>query len=1511
MERLKHYSIRLLTACAACTLLLSLTSLIVLNSGVLDRFAQERVIALFNKKFFGRLELQELHLKFPNRVTLINPRIYAPGEKTAALEAQTLSLKFNILSLLQPDIRKLYIRRLTADRFNARIIEQKNGKLNLDLVFKSRDPDSTKTPLDHFFCKILQVSNSNLSYSRNTLHPGSWPLEVTGINAELSSFTVKKKFLGGSVENVRFNIPQYHVALRQVSGKFLFSEARSELLDLKVAANKSEAELSATVDHFNIFSRQPQKELALASSFLNVEKLAVHSDDLQLFYPSPVLPSGIYTFKGNARGKKEHVELLDALLRQGKSRLAVKGELLNLYNRSAFAYALQCDSSKIVEPLVESLLKEGALKDIARKSGDITFFGNAKGTLHAVKGEVTALCLPGELSLNGEASREESGQIAGKGTFILKGCKPHLFLKPENGKSLLNASGTVEGRGNSREVSQLSLDMKLKDSFWQNQPVKEGSVVATYGNQLLNTSLVLNNNPTTFNLDGEIDWKERVPHYHASGKTTALDISKILGSKEVTTNLNGGFAVQGSGFDTKMVNIAAALQFSPSTINTFQLKDRSKVAFEIVQDAASSRASIKSDFLDFLAEGSYTFEELIAIGNLAASAIAREATTQNIWHTGTQQPVTAADVLRSDFRVNYRIVARDISPLVLLFPVQGLSLQGSAEGSAVCHNGECSIGTLINFSKLRSRDDFFLENLTMKADMVCSGSGVPKASAVGRVSSVTVAGKKTGETIFSALYTPASLDGAIDLAIPDPLQKLSAKFTATKGDVGYDLLFHHLSMKDPSGLWQARENSHLIVGRRAARFNRFTIAKGIQQAVFDGELSNAQPGTFQCTLSNLELNELKRFALDPSLDKLAGTINGFLTVSGNPDAKTSTLKVSGADIRYGEILIGYLQANALHSGNQLRFELHSSPLKPEKNAGHATASMNTIDGSGTIPLAISYYPLHLRMPEQEKISATLRSDNLSAQFLEYLLPFFESAEGIIPTTLTIEGRTPKPDIYLTTQLRNTSIKIEPTQVSYRLNGELYVTPKAVELREITVSDNNNGKGVINGVVQLEQLKPRRLELTGRLNRLLLYNKKDKEDDTSFGNITATSRNIVVHGTLSEPVVEGELRIDSADFSLYRLGANESTKYIGVEKFVEFIPRYPAPITPDSENKKIVAKPAEFYHSLIDILQIKNLQLSSIEPLKYTMIFDRLRGEQLESSINNLSLMVSKNNQQYQLFGSVNVVGGKYKFSNSNFDLQDGGKISWNSVDIRSGVMNNLYGSKYISTSNQQSGERDNVKLLLAITGTLNELQVAMGYYLNEQTQPYASMNMIGGQSSQIDPNAELNVISLLLSKQWYVRPGSNGQNGNLAVSSVGLSAGTGILSSRISRVIQDLGGLESFNVNVGMDKRGALRGLDLYLALSVPGTGGKVRFIGTGSSPGSSESTTADYYGTAQKIEYRVTPKVYLEASRSYGQGASVTSSTNLQKPAETWGVSLSYKERFQSWDKFWKRLLPSSDKKR
>ncbi|NTW57463.1 MAG: hypothetical protein HGB20_10575, partial [Chlorobiaceae bacterium] len=80
---------------------------------------------------------------------------------------------------------------------------------------------------------------------------------------------------------------------------------------------------------------------------------------------------------------------------------------------------------------------------------------------------------------------------------------------------------------------------------------------------------------------------------------------------------------------------------------------------------------------------------------------------------------------------------------------------------------------------------------------------------------------------------------------------------------------------------------------------------------------------------------------------------------------------------------------------------------------------------------------------------------------------------------------------------------------------------------------------------------------------------------------------------------------------------------------------------------------------------------------------------------------------------------------------------------------------------------------------------------------------------------------------------------------------------------------------------------------------------------GSRQTVTTDNYGMSQKIEYRVTPKVYIEASRSTGQLTNSISNSSLQKPTETWGVSVSYKERFRSWDEFWKHLVPSSDKNR
>ncbi|MCF8383969.1 MAG: translocation/assembly module TamB [Chlorobium sp.] len=1517
MEKIKHYTLVLLTGVSGFILVLSLIAAVVLNSGMLDRYAQQQMIALFNKEFFGRLELRAVHLNFPNRVTLVAPEIYEPGSSSAAFSAKNIKLRFNFLMLLQPEIRRLSFRKISADSLQATVIEREDGKRNIDVIFTSRNPDSSRAPLESFFCKKLSVENGSLSWIKNSADKTPQRYRAEDIDLKITSFRLKENLFSGVLEKGAFALPSHAFRLREGSAKFHFSTSRSELLALKAESGRSSAELSVSIDDFNIFAPDGTKQfierLTASRSFININALHLHTADIKIFYPGLLLPEGLYHLKGNAKVADGSLQVFDSRITRGKSRLALKGELLHLRQKDALSFRVVCDSSTIEPVFLKALFAETPYEKAAEQLGTVTFLGRAEGSPKQAETSIDLITGIGRVSLEAESKGAMEKQLSWKGTFTLAEVEAYRFLEAsgrKSGKNLLRATGAFEGVSQGvKSLERLSLSADIKDSFWERQDIQKGSLTVDYNRKVLKTGISLQNLAEFLDASGEIDLNNPTPLYKADGRIKKIDLSKTLNSRNFVTDLNGTFALKGEGFDPRSLNAAVAIRFEPSSINEFRLRDKSELAVAIAQREASSQITVKSDFLDASLSGDYSLKQLLGAVQLAGYGITREIRTQSLWPAGLpaieSPPVPQPD---NPFKVTYRIAVRNVTPLIVLLPVRNMALQGSTEGELLYRKGLCTISSSFDIISFSGGSGTALNNLAASTVMEYNRKGLSTAALKGKVAELSITGVKSGNLAFEALYTPARLSATLDGELPEQAWKISSALSARRSGETYDITLNKFSMGNSEGLWQIPADSRIALGSASATFNSLSIAKGSQRVVLDGQLSSNRAGTFKCTFSNIDLAGFNRNGSAGSPGTIAGVVNGTLTVNGSPGAKTSTLSLAGRGIRYEGLLFGSMQFNARHNGSRLGFDFRSAAAPSGETSSLA---MNAIEGKGSMPLFLSYVPFQVRVPDQQPVSASFRSDNLSARFLEYVLPFFENAEGIIPTTLTISGRTPKPDIYLTTRLRDTRITVEPTQVTYILNGDVEVNPRQVELKEIAVRDLHQGSGRISGLIRLVQLEPRSLELGASCSKLLLYNKKDRKDETSFGTVTGTTRNIRLHGDLSAPVVEGGMRIDNADFSLYRTGANESAKYVGAEKFIEFVPRYPSEKTENSGQNGSEKKPAEFYYSLIDILQIRDLKLSSIEPLKYTVIFDRLRGEELEASIGNLYLIVNKSNQRYRLYGSVNITDGKYRFSNTNFDLEDGGKITWNNAEIREGRMDNLYGTKYLSVTSSQTGERDNVRLLLAITGTLNEPRVGMGYYLNEQMQPYASQSMIGGQPSQIDPNAELNVLSMLLSKQWYAPPGSSGQYGSLEVSSAGLSTGAGLVSSQLSRIVQNIAGIESFNVNLGLDKKGELSGLDLYFAVNIPGTNGKVRFVGTGSSPDIKDKALFNYYGTSQKIEYRVTPKVYLEAYRSYGQLTGEASNTNLQKPSETWGASISYRERFHTWEQFWKRIAPSSDEKK
>ncbi|WP_236848197.1 translocation/assembly module TamB domain-containing protein [Chlorobaculum limnaeum] len=1486
-----------MTAASAIIIMLVIAAALVLNSGMIDLFAKKQLLSLFNNEYQGRLELKEVKLRFPDQVTLVNPGIFEEKAAQPAARADSITLKFNFLSLLRPKITLLSFKEVDVDGPQVNIAEYPDGKFNIEKIFTRKRPDDPEVlAIEKFRARRLKVRNGSLSWK-----PDNAPAyRLQNLRIDMSKAFVAKYEFMGTIKQMQFTMPDRGLTLKKGSGSLAFSSVRSDVLGLDLETAKSHAKLSISVDGLDIFSGITKKKLLKNRTFIHVESLSLDTSELNRFISIPALPAGVYQLKGDAKGTFANLEILPVSIEHGDSRIAFKGEMLNPLDPESLSFNLQIDKSTLSPALLTKVLDDERYRKLAREAKGISFTGMLRGRLDEWMTGIDFKTAIGSGSTEFETKRLAGGKYEVDGAFTLEKTEPHRLLDLGEVKSGFSGLGSFSGSLGASGIETAHFEASVKNAFWQQQTISSGSVTLDLKGKKLDLSTDLKSpDGGSLVMAGLIDFSTLAPSYEAGGTVRKLDLSKATGLQDFRSDLNGRFDVKGQGLDLASLNLKASMVLEPSSFSDFRFRERSAVSASVVQSAGSSSVSLESEAFDFSVQGNASMARMIETIQMASACIARE--------TGNAAAVPLPQG-QSPWTFTYRLTVRDLAPLRPLLPAKELQFRGTASGKAAWEGGRLLLDTDISSPSLSNSPSLRMDNAAMTGSIQCASAGVETARLSGTAGSMSLFGRELRSLRLNASFDNDRLDASFDVAMPQFTEKLSAAFTARRVGNVAAVSIDRLALTTPKGIWQSAPGGTLEVAKDFLRFNRVRFEKGAQSLQLDGLLSNEVSGTFRGTLANIDLAEANYFLLDPALKAMSGAVNASFTVSGTPGAKTGDLDLRGSGVTYDELNIGAIHLTARHSGDQLRFEYESRGAAAQ-NGSRALLPVNTIRGSGTIPLVLNYSPVEIRIPENRPLRIALNSDDLSARIITWIVPIFDRAEGVIPTGLRITGTMPKPDIFLTTLLRDTRIRVGPTQVTYRVNGEITGTPSRIDLGRIELRDSQENSGTISGMIGLDGLKPVTVNLAASFRDLLLYSKKDMKDDTSFGTISGTTNNLRFYGDMTAPVAEGNLMLTSANFSLYRKGSSESAKYIGVEKYITFVPRRPAPKPVETAAAPVSA---QFHYNLLDILQIRNLRLSFSAPIKGAMIFDRIRGERIEATLSNLSLLVNKAGQRFSLLGSVDITGGKYTFSNTSFDLENSGRVSWNNDEIREGRLIDIYGGKQVTATDVQTGERDNVKLLIAVSGTIEKPNVRMGYYLNDDPQPWSAVNMIGRQSSHIDPNADLNVISMLFSRQWYLHPEGQASRGVSPVSSVGISAGTGLLSSQVSNIVQNLAGLESFNLNLGTGAKGNLSGLELSYAMLVPGTSGKIRFVGTNTTPIAGSSNTTNYYnGSSQKIEYRVSPKVYVEAFRSYGMAGNDAAYINLQKPSENWGVSVSYREKFHTWSQFWNNLFGGKKKEK
>ena len=1485
-----------MTAASAFIIVLVIAAALLLNSGMVDDFAKKELLSLFNKEYRGRLELREVRVRFPDQVTLVAPGIFEEKAAQPAARADSITLKFNFLSLLRPKITLLSFREVDVDGPRVSIAEYADGQLNIGKIFARRRPEQPEVlAIEKFRARRLKVRNGSLSWK-----PANAPAyRLQNLRLDMSKAFVAKYEFMGTIKQMQFTMPDRGLTVKKGSGSIAFSSVRSDVLGLDFETAKSHAKLSISVDGLDIFSGISKKKLLKNKTFIHVESLSLDTSELNRFIPVPAALSGVYQIEGDAKGTLADLEILPSSVGLGESRIAFKGEMLNLLDPESLSFNLQIDKSRLSPALLVKALDEERYRKLAREANGIDFTGMLRGRPDQWMSGLDFKTAIGSGTTKFETKRLAGGKYEADGTFALEKSELHKLFGIEGVKSGFSGAGSFSGTLGTEGIEKARLETSVKNAFWQQQTISSGSVTLDLNGKKLDLSTDLKSpDGGSLVMAGLVDFSTPSPSYEAGGTVSKLDLSKATGLQDLRSDLNGRFDVKGQGLDFASLNLKTSLVLEPSSFNDFRFRERSAISASIAQSAGTSSVSFESEAFDLSVQGNASLARMLETLRMVSACVSKESGSA----------ATPLSLGASPFAFSYSLTVRDLAPLRPLLQAKELQFRGTASGKAAWAGGRLSMDANVASTSLSSGQALRLDNAAMTGSMQCTAAGVEAAQLAGTAGTASLFDRELKTLRMNATFDGERLMAALDLAMPRFAEKLSAAFTARRSGNVATVSIDRLALTTPKGIWQSAPGGSLDLAKDFLRFNHVRFAKGAQSLQLDGLLGNAVPGAFRGTLSGIDLAEANAFLLDPALKPMSGLVNATFTVSGTPGAKTSDLDLRGSGVIWDKLNVGTVHLTARHVGDQLRFEYQSrgAALRPGTTA---LLPVNTIEGSGTIPLVLNFSSAEIRIPENRQLRLSFRSDDLSAGIVTYIVPIFDQAEGVIPTELRVTGTMPKPDIFLATRLRDTRIRVAPTQVTYRVNGQITGTPSRIDLGGIELRDSQENSGTISGMIGLDGLKPVTANLGASFRNLLLYSKKDLKDDTSFGTISGTTSNLRFHGDLTAPVAEGDLMLTSANFSLYRKGSSESAKYIGVEKYITFVPRRPSP-----KPVEAVAAPqaTQFHYNLLDILQIRNLRLSFSAPIKGTMIFDRIRGERIEATLNNLSLLVNKAGQRFSLLGSVDITGGKYTFSNTSFDLENSGRVVWNNDEIREGRLIDIYGGKQMTATDVQTGERDNVRLLIAVSGTIEKPNVRMGYYLNDDPQPWSAVNLIGRQTSHIDPNADLNVISMLFSRQWYLHPERQTSRGVNPVSSVGLSAGTGLLSSQVSSIVQNIAGLESFNVNLGAGANGNLSGLEVSYSLLVPGTSGKVRFIGTSTTPVAGSSTTTNYTnGSSQKVEYRVSRKVYVEAFRSYGLTSGDAATINLQKPTENWGASVSYREKFHTWGQFWDRLFGGKKKEK
>lgn len=1094
---------------------------------------------------------------------------------------------------------------------------------------------------------------------------------------------------------------------------------------------------------------------------------------------------------------------------------------------------------------------DGFLKDFAVKGILATALGNIKTEVLIAVGDK-----PDDTQYKGTIATENFnvGALGG--------------IKGVNG---LTFNGSVKGKGLSLASLNTTVDGNISNINYNNYTYRNIVLNGIFKEKVFSGKLLSNDPNANFDFDGKISFKNKIPEMDFISTVNKLDLralhfsdTKAIFSSQVL------IVLKGDNLDNLTGNINLDNTLFTNSEKVFKL---STFDLNLDQEVADKKIHLTSNYFNFDMAGKFNLSNLNGAFNHFLAAYYPAFVKKK------HSKIVYTDAFTFSIKIKKFNTIQEL--LVNSLMISPNSILG----------GDFDITKNLFNINLKS-DSVRLAGVTFNKSSIESFSKNNKINIVVKAADIQLTDSIKLENYFS-YFVSQDKDTKFNLEwdnkiMPKNAGRIFGKLTFSNSLASLNFEKFFITAHDST--WNLITSNPTVMDTTGKlTVNPIKFASNTQEIAIEGALSKIRGDSLVINTHSIQLEPFNPILKAIGLN-LEGVMNGNVALYQN-DGFAFGSDLSFKQFKINKNALGRLVLKTKYNANEKNIYLN----------GFTSMGIPDIDGNET--KNISFNGFYYMDKRDETIDIDFKASPANLKLLNPLMEGIMTINNALvvgggkihgtPADLKIDGKL---------KLYNSDIKIDYTNVTYNITGEIEIMPDQIRFSELLMKERGSksaSQGTINGNIFHNNFTKMQLDYDISYRNMMVMNTTEKENKTFYGKIYGTG-NIGIWGYLNN------LHMKVTDTT------NRGSKFympldgpaeVEESDFIHFVKKDTVKVKKDD---KLTGFNLEMY---VNVTPDLNAQI----------ILDKRTGDILNvQGAGDLRFMINTLGK-FEMFGDYIMTDGDYRFTlenviNKKFDIDAGSSISWSGdplgaeINIITSYKQRASVAALLNDTTGTYKGRVPVECKLKISDKLfsPNIKFSVNFPTIDATARARINNLL---SDEMELNRQ--VFSFLLFRTFVTPQIYNASGGGVTAGGAAASTGSELLSNQVSNFLNsyvgNLTGMQDLNLGLNYRTGSQNSGDAVDLALSKQLFNNKVSIDGNFGVNNSQTSKNSSGIIDVN-IEYKLTEDGRYRV-KGFNRSNDNTQITTTGGPY-TQGIGLFYREEFESFNELFKRYLNKIKKK-